>query len=202
MGFAENKVLRPHVGRFQRDIRICLRQDEKTQKHAYFPALMTCISFLDLMSGLYCGDVEYHSYEELRDYVDKFMDRAVYTDLNLAILYEGLRHKIAHLAHPYFVFDTATKKNPALAQRKRIVWSVHESDERPPIRLVGEISKIQSYKLPWPVPFDHRIHIHLASFSVDIADSVLGSDGYLAAVKKDKRLQDNIAKCMKRFFPE
>lgn len=200
--FAEIRLLRPQLDRFERDIRICLRKDEKTGKHAYFPGLTTCISFLEFMSGLYAGNVESrHGYIQLCDYADRFMDRTVYTNLHLSILYEGFRHKLAHLAHPYFVFDTATKKSKVPEPKRRIVWTVRAKGSRPPITLVPHTDEIRRYKLPWSVPYDHRIHISVAGFKRDIVSSVRGRNGYLAALKKDPALQRKFAKCMEQFFP-
>jgi hypothetical protein len=46
--------LRDRVKSFRKDIAICLTADQK-RHHAYFPALITCIGFLDLLSGLHAG---------------------------------------------------------------------------------------------------------------------------------------------------
>jgi hypothetical protein len=44
--------LRDRVESFRKDVAICLAADQK-RHHAYFPALITCIGFLDLLSGLH-----------------------------------------------------------------------------------------------------------------------------------------------------
>ena len=49
--------LREHLERFRKDIGICLTRD-KNKAHAYFPALISCISFADLLSGLYAGTLD------------------------------------------------------------------------------------------------------------------------------------------------
>jgi hypothetical protein len=48
------------------------------------------------------------------------MDGADYDELRLSILYEGFRHKIAHLSDPYPVFDTSTKSKIFAAPHRRI----------------------------------------------------------------------------------
>ena len=78
------------------------------QGAAYFPALMSCISFADLLSGLYAGKLEGHALKELRNYASKFLG-AEYTADRIDVLYECFRHKVAHLAQPYAVFDTQSK---------------------------------------------------------------------------------------------
>jgi hypothetical protein len=75
--------------------------------HALFPALITSIAFLDLLSALHAGTLETHGLLQLKSYVAQFMKTANYRHIDL--LYEMFRHKVAHLAYPYIVFDTATK---------------------------------------------------------------------------------------------
>jgi hypothetical protein len=103
--------LASHLDRFNKDIAICLKADAKKQ-HAYFPALITCIAFLEFLSGLYAGSLESkQSLKNLKHYVRNFMDASEYTDDRLNVLYELFRHKVAHLALPYAVFDTNTRPN-------------------------------------------------------------------------------------------
>ena len=44
--------LKDRVGCFRKDVRVCMTADKEKRTHAYFPALITCIGFLDLLSGL------------------------------------------------------------------------------------------------------------------------------------------------------
>ena len=115
--FAE-EFLDEHRKRFEKDIAICLKANDENS-HAYFPALITCIAFLDFLSGLYAGTLETHSLKELKDYVRNFMDPSEYTEDRLNVLYELFRHKVAHLALPYAVFDTSTKPK-TFGQRRRL----------------------------------------------------------------------------------
>lgn len=77
--------LREHLERFRKDIRICLTPD-KNEAHAYFPALISCISFADLLSGLYAGTLDKQGLNELKNYAGKFMG-ADYTPDRLDVLY-------------------------------------------------------------------------------------------------------------------
>ena len=54
--FAE-EFLDEHVERFDKDMAICLKPDENGS-HAYFPALITCIAFAELLSGRHVGDLK------------------------------------------------------------------------------------------------------------------------------------------------
>src|SRR5271154_5251052 len=86
---------RDRIETFRKDVAICMTRDARGH-HAYFPALITCIAFADLLSGLYAGNLRHHSLKELKEYARKFM-KAEYTSdpRRLDILYEFLRHKIA-----------------------------------------------------------------------------------------------------------
>ena len=116
MKFARAFV-RNHVESFNKDLAICMTRDARGH-HACFPALITCIAFADLMSGLHAGTLRHQGLKELKRYAGKFM-KAEYTSdpRRLDILYEFLRHKIAHLAHPYTVFDTVTKQRTFRGQK-------------------------------------------------------------------------------------
>ncbi len=79
------KFLLNRVEVFNKDLKICLTRSRGT--HAYFPALIICIAFADLVSGLYAGTLKRQSLEQLRRYAGKFM-KAEYTSdpLRLDIL--------------------------------------------------------------------------------------------------------------------
>jgi hypothetical protein len=197
------QFLRDQVDGFRQDIGICLTMDSH-RRHAYFPALIRCISFLDFLGGLYAGDIESHSLNELQKYARQFMDRSNYDDLLLGILYEGFRHKIAHLSNAYPVFDTATKPGKFVPPHRRITWTVYASKRRVPIELVSYPSSIllRKTKTPWPVSYDHRIHISLRSFANDIVKSISGPSGYLRHLQSDASSQKNFEKAMQQFFPQ
>jgi len=63
---------RDRVESFRKDIAICMRRDARGH-HAYFPALITCIAFVDLISGLYAGSIRSHGLKELKRYARRFM---------------------------------------------------------------------------------------------------------------------------------
>ena len=98
------KFLVDRIGVFRKDISICLKAD-KNYRHAYMPALITCISLIELFSGLYTGKLSWIGLKGIIEYSEKFLDTSVYTYDRLAILYEMFRHKIAHLSQPYGVFN-------------------------------------------------------------------------------------------------
>jgi len=130
---------------FRKDIRVCLTTKEGGD-HAYFPALITCIAFAELLGGLHAGRLDYLSLRGLKRYVRKFMRRE-YTAIRLDLLYEFLRHKIAHLAYPYPVFDTDTKLKTFghRPRRRRVTWTVYAGKRRPAIK-IGYYSRPQQLK--------------------------------------------------------
>jgi hypothetical protein len=198
VGFA-TAFLDGHLERFRKDIAICLTRDAKNS-HAYFPALIACIAFADLLSGLYAGKLDGHGLKELKDYVSKFMDTATYDADRLDILYECFRHKVAHLAQPYVVFDTHSKKRFRIQPKRLIAWTVLASRRRPaieivPIKLVKQISKAVT---PWPVSYDHRVFISVRTLATDIIASI---PRYLNHLRTDRAARDRFKNCMKHFFP-
>ena len=192
--------LREHLERFRKDIKICLTRDNN-KAHAYFPALMSCISFVDLLSGLYAGKLEGHGLKELKNYASKFMG-AEYTAGRVDVLYECFRHKVAHLAQPYAVFDTQSKPNTFGGQGRRLItWTVRASGPRPPIQIVAQSvpKQILVAATPWPVQYDHRAFVSVRSLASDVEKS---AKKYLRCLATDAAARDNFKKCMVVYFPQ
>jgi hypothetical protein len=191
------------VGSFRKDVKICLTANAK-HEHAYFPALFTCIGFVDFLSGLHAGKMEGHSLAELKAYATRFMNIRHYSALELTILYECFRHKMAHLAYPYLVFDTVTKMRAfAGHQRRRITWTVYASKRNPPIEVIDYSTSqaITRSVRPWPVSYDCRVKISVASFQSDIIKSIYGPSGYLHHLEIDPSARERFARCMVHIYP-
>jgi len=188
-----------HLERFCKDIKICLTPDAKNS-HAYFPALITCIAFADLLSGLYAGKLDDHGLKELKRYVSKFMDTATYDADRLDILYECFRHKVAHLAQSFAVFDTHSKKRFRPQRKRRITWTVLETERRPAIEIVPKkcVKQIEKAVTPWPVFYDHRVSISVPTLASDIIGSI---PRYLDYLQTDQDARDRFKKCMDVYFP-
>jgi hypothetical protein len=103
MRFA-NVFVRQRTSDFKKNVDICLAA-RKTRlndvDHAYMPGLMTCLSFLDLLSGLYAGKVRGHNDVHFLDFTRRFFPKGRYEEDHLRLLYIEFRHKLAHLAHPH-----------------------------------------------------------------------------------------------------
>jgi hypothetical protein len=192
---------REYVGSFRKDLRICLTADAN-RSHAYFPALITCIGFLDLLSGLYAGRIDGNSLRELKSYVAKFMDRAKYDSPYLEILYIAFRHKIAHLSVPYLVFDTASRKEFFGQKHRQITWSVHASKRSSPIEVIDHAPKLFKRSLrPWDVSYNCRVNISVRALQIDITNSIYGPTGYLQYLQSELAARENFARCMKVLYP-
>jgi hypothetical protein len=195
--------LRDHVDAFRKDMAICMTPNVQGQ-HAYFPALITCIAFADLLSGLYAGNLRRHGRRELERYAGKFM-KADYTTDRVRVLYEFLRHKIAHLAYPYPVFDTVTKQDVFHGKpRRRITWTVYASKRRPAIEL-QDLSTPQFLVRtirPWSMAYNCRAKISIRSFQIDIIKSIYGPSGYLRHLLTNQAAQERFAACMKDYYPQ
>lgn len=198
VAFAKTFV-RNHNGRFRKDVKICLTANEE-RNHAYFPALMTCISYLDFLSGLYAGKVKGHGLNELTQYAHDFMDRTHYSAGNLEILYKCFRHKVAHLGHPYTVFDST--KNDIAGPKQLITWTVYASDKVPPLEVeyCGR-TKIKKATTPWDTYYDHRVRVRVRRLMIDAIKSTRGPNGYIRHVEQNTRAQDNFAACMRVIYP-
>jgi hypothetical protein len=173
------------------------------KSHAYFPALITCIAFVDFLSGLYAGTLQRHSLKELKQYVSKFMNVADYSPLHLTILYECFRHKLAHLAYPYVVFDTVTKKDAFKGYpRRRITWTIYASKRVPPIDVIDfpTVQHIKKSVRPWPISYNCRIKISVRSFEIDIIKSIYGQSGYLRHLESHRPAREHFAKCMRDIY--
>jgi hypothetical protein len=197
------KFFRDRVGSFRKDIKICMTGNEK-RDHAYFPALITCIGFADLLSGLHAGTIQHHGLAELKAYAACFMNTKHYSALQLTILYECFRHKVAHLSAPYLVFDTLTKaKAFGGHQRRRVTWTVYATKRSPPIDVI-DYSTPQPFKRslrPWPMSYNCRVKISVRSFQIDIIKSIYGPSGYLHHLTLDRAARERFARCMVDIYP-
>jgi hypothetical protein len=196
------RFLKSRVETFKKDIAICMSPNAKGE-HAYFPALIICISFADLLSGLHAGKLESQGLKDLRQYAGNFMDPEYTADpLRLNILYEFLRHKIAHLAYPYAVFDTHTKQRTFGERRRRVTWRIHDSKQRPVIDVIDFPKKyLNRENTPWRVSYNCLIEVGVDDFAKDIVSSIYTQSGYLQHLCSTRVARERFARCMNEYFP-
>jgi hypothetical protein len=192
--------LREHEDRFRKDIKICLTADENN-RHAYFPALITCVAFADFLSGLYAGKLDGHGLEELKKYATKFMSVSDYTTDRLEILYECFRNKVAHVAQPYAIFDTHSKRKFRTQRRRLITWTVQASRRKPPIEIIPTkgARQVLTAVTPWPVYYDHRVFVSLRTLAGDIRKTI---PKYLRHLKNEEHARRHFKNCMAVYFSQ
>jgi hypothetical protein len=195
------RFFRDRVQSFRKDLDICLTANAGGH-HAYFPALMICIGFLDFLSGLNSGKLDGHGLPELKAYIHKFFLRKsdyVHAD----ILYVMFRHKIAHLAYPYLVFDAETKPRDLGPPRRRITWTVGIYRGKKPLELIVYPTSRTLVKsvTPWPVLYDARMVVSLTTLRRDIVGSIYGPSGYLSYLRADGNARGHFARCIKEHAP-
>ena len=195
------KFFANRIETFRKDIAICLTPNEHGQ-HAYFPALIICIAFAELLSGLNAGTLRDQKLVDLQEYAKKFMKPEYSSDQRrLELLWVCLRHKVAHLAYPYAVFDTHSEPKTILhgQPRRRVTWSIHETERTPAIE-VNDCPPRQLAKTPtpWTVSYDCRIEVSVRRLAIDIVWSI---EGYLQDLQSNPGAQRHFATCMGDYFP-
>jgi hypothetical protein len=192
---------------FRKDIAICQRglspeylmrwlpPNTTRPRHAYFPALMTCLSFLEFLSGFRAGDISgRNSIKQIKKFSRNYLDQLKYNDIIIDILWECFRHKIAHLYHPYFVFDTKSKSG-IFQQNMRITWRISEKRTDPHLTLErkrGGLSKMNILEVE--LRYDHVIHISIPAFREDL---LTAADRYANDLLTDTTLLPNFEKAIK-----
>jgi hypothetical protein len=190
----------------RKDVAICMcgyrMPHDGRLTHAYFPALMITIGFADLLAGLHAGRIENHGRTDLQRYFDDFMDRSRYSKDAIDVLYEGFRHKVAHLGHPYAIFDTRTKPK-VFPLQKRYAWTVYASVRPKPLCLIDYATprKVGKSPVPWPMSYDARIQVSVRSLSKDLVTSVFKPMGYFSRLKSDSQSLARFMDCMEDFYP-
>ena len=149
----------------------------------------------ELLSGCYAGRLDGLELKHLEQYAKALMEPEYTDDLRcLGLLYECLRHKVAHLAYPY----------PVIRHRKSgrlLTWSIHEKEGRSAIKIVDYLPRNMWWvrtTRPWPVSYDCRIEVWIGSLAIDIVKSI---SGYLQHLKSYPKAQKYCAKCMREYFP-
>jgi hypothetical protein len=200
LDFAE-KFFDDRRGPFCADVAVCLTPDDSDHR-AEFPALITCIAFVELWSGLHVGNLGGDGLRKLQSYAAQFMNRTHYDPLLLKILYLVFRHKLAHISFPHFVFDTSATTKFQGDKHRRITWTVDHEARTVPISLDDHGTKyLQQAVTPWRMAYDCRVTISVPTFQRDIINSIEGPAGYLANLKGDPTAQANFDKCIAKMFP-
>jgi hypothetical protein len=186
--------LKERLDSLQKDVIHCLQQP-----YAPFPAILYCLSTIDLLGALNAGqaskkdpktnkhvDTTANSKQYMRQYMG-------YTDDQINILVDLFRHKLVHLAQP----------RPCISyNNKVVVWEyVHNYttkhlllEEAPPN------SKIQ-IKSDWSISVQQIFTIGIMQLKDDIQDSVYRHRGYLDLFERNtSNLQDMFEKAIEEIY--
>jgi len=202
--FAE-AFLRDQTNRFRKDLAVCLRGIRRKYHgngrltHAYFPAFMSCLSFLEFLSGFYAGDIEAFgaaSEKQIHSFASAFLDRNRYSSHIINILWKGFRNKIAHLAHAYYVFDTSSVSGIGMGPL-RITWTISERQSDPHLLLESKAGKLRREVIPLTVPYDHILHVSLPVFRNDL---LRAATMYSGSLRGDANRFDKFEKALKIMF--
>ncbi|MEW5704729.1 MAG: hypothetical protein AB1781_09130 [Pseudomonadota bacterium] len=211
ISFAE-QFLSGQTGRLRKDIAACITPGVPGGKPAYFPALMTLVGFIEMLGCLYEGNLCGRKKIFLQ-YAKKYMwleKEVTEYEEALDILYETLRHKVAHLSHPYYVtrFPDPDKQKKGNSKKlnkdpKRITWEVGFYEDRlQTLTLIPtgkEKLSIPAPGLPWDVYYDHLLRVDITSFANHAVASV---SRYFDDLKRERILQEKFEKCMQTYYPK
>ena len=142
--FAE-KSLQGRTAGFKKDIEICTKgylvHGNKGKTHAYIPALINCISYLEYMASLYTGSLQGLTAQSKVNQ---------YSSEEIRILYKIFRNPIAHRGIPSGV--VIDQKDNV---KRRITWKIYVRTEKSAISVQKENGILQ-LDPPWDVPFNYR----------------------------------------------
>lgn len=197
-----DRVIRGRMGNFRKDTNICLRPDANRQ-HAYMPALIACIAFMELMSGWRRGRLNLGrgaALPALQDLRAAHLPQACYAAPNLEILYLGFRHRIAHIGLPYAVYDTTSDGRLASYPRMKVTWTfcARRRHGAPAIEFRNVGPSTLDGRVPWPIPYDHRLFVCITRFRADL---FAAARSYRRALRQDASLQANFDAAMGEYCP-
>ncbi|MEQ8967337.1 MAG: hypothetical protein RID91_16105 [Azospirillaceae bacterium] len=197
-----------YFNRFCRDVRICLRDDPLTGKHAYMPALVTIVAHWELAAGMMTGklgEVDRVRTRDMADFGRRFVPcfETRYPDGALYYIYKAYRHKIAHSGHPYI--PTEVRKPGDSGEVLHLGFEFTEVEEDVPVKWVA-IEPDRSKPLHHPLPpwgdqlkKDWTLHVSLPPFARDV---FAGVNDLRRAMDHDTALTSCFAKAMTYFYPK
>lgn len=194
------RFLKGRLKGFKKDIEICTKgymiSGKKSKTHAYMPALITCISYLEYMATLFTGNIQkLTAQSKVNQYSRKFLDQNIYSKEDIRILYKVFRNPIAHRGIPSGVIIDH-KDN----EKRRITWKIYVRPEKSAISIQKKKGILQRDP-PWDVPFNYRGIISIGRLWRDLIESVEGESGFIDCLKKDNIRLNNFFKIMKKLYP-
>ena len=182
----------------EKDIQICLTPiPSKTRAgmtHAYFPALAACCATVEYLAGLYLGQIRRLGWQQIAAWAREFLPRNEYPEDTIRVLFEALRHPVAHRGIASGVW---IDHNAGPGHGRRITWKLHADAKRPACEVVNENGRLHK-DAPWLCPYTHRVHVHLRGLWVDIRSAAAQ---YRDSLVTSHQLQRNFEACMRQLYP-
>jgi hypothetical protein len=181
------------------DVNRCLRKTKKSGAHSPFPALLNCLSTIDLLGSLFKGDTTLcASTKNAKNYISTFMG---YGPDETELLWKYLiRHKLVHLAMP----QTAVKYNAKMTnyKDKTISWNLHEQDISKHLTIIWNKENIIIGKNSnGKIKIDGKFVLNIKKLKEDIINSIRKTpDGYLARLKRDNSIQDKFMTAINEIY--
>jgi hypothetical protein len=194
MRFARNFVTE-RIDSLQKDTIHCLQQP-----FAPMPAILYCLSTIDLLGALCTGkvlsrdpttgkriNIDTTGYS--KDYMRSFMG---YTEQQSDLIIEIFRHKLVHIAQPRPVYRY---------NNKIVAWQyVHENTPKHLILEDVISTQILYIKSDWHVTIDQIFTLGITQFMQGIRDSVIRHGGYLDRLETDVSLLNNFKKAIEETY--
>ncbi|MGI9012275.1 MAG: hypothetical protein ACR2F1_13965 [Nitrososphaeraceae archaeon] len=184
--------LKDRIKSLKYDVKRCLKKDSKG--YSPFPALMYCLSVVDLMGSLLSGEVNKGSTtKNSTKYAIKYMK--CYPSV-AKVIWQQFRHKMFHLAMPNTGFKF---------RRKIVTWNLHDSDPKnhlmviPPSRKIIDIGK-EIGKGEGSISVKGEFVINIKSLEESIESSIFGSNGYIVDLKSKPRLIKKFKKAINEIY--
>ncbi|HEX9320126.1 MAG TPA: hypothetical protein VF884_14425 [Nitrososphaeraceae archaeon] len=185
--FAIN-FIRIRTDSLKKDVEHCL-----SGKVAPFPAILYCVSTIDLLGALYAGQAKKGdpNSKNSKKYMIEVMN---YTDEQATLISEIFRHKLVHLAQPHPVY---------VHNNKTLRWVYHHSE--PEMHLILEDIKPSGTELilksDWKIHVDQYFHVSIYHIMIDIINSVENHGGFLDRFENDSVvIQPNVKTALEQIY--
>ena len=192
-----------------------LSPDEKGVylQNALFPSVLLCCSMLELLSGLFAGNLSTPNTSK-DDKLKKTSNFSVYANKYMGYEHEIsdlviliFRHKISHMTIPSDIiilnYDIELPASQLVLKKgSRISWIVSTGNFAPHLAVAEHDSSTSKIiGAPWPVTTEYSLSIDIETFINDLYNSIYGKKGFLHDLKTSYPMQAKFEQAMAHIFP-
>lgn len=198
-----NEFLSNKMNVLQKDIDHCL-----VSPYAPFPAIIFCLSTIDLLGALYTGEaapklvrrrrpagkkpeiVQPRTTKNSARYMKRFMR---YSPPSIRLLQSIFRHKLVHLAQPKPVIEDKTCM---------IAWRYYHYNRSRHLQLIKfRNPRLVKGLIPYRLHCNYGFKISISQLREDIIASVFAaSSSYFNLLRQDKRFQRNFRRAINEIY--